>query len=685
MFPVGIYPYMNLQDLNLDYVLRMIDRLRHDVDDFVEMNAIKYAVPIQWDITRQYEKNTIVIDPATGSAYLSVCPVPVGIDISRAEYWTEVFNLDAIIANYAENLTEHDAGDALVSPFTLSPGEWVISRFKLYVVTSAIVPGDQFTEGGNVARLTVEEAIKTLIGEIEAVALRIGELNDLETPDKSDLVSAINSEFAYLRSIAVNVAEEGADNTGGTDCTPILNDLATKYRVLYFPAGTYKLSGAVYLKSNSYVFGSGATLTTENDTHGFVINNEKDVVVSGLEFVMTHTPRYITANAIYIEESERVKVTNCKVTNFGTAVAVHNSNAARVEDCRVERCDVGIIFDGDVTDSSKNYDNSACGCSLYDCGATPSIFGRWGERIKIENNYISGSGSFGASLQECGGSTIKGNYTVNSKKEGYNLQDCAACDITKNICEWRAGTGYGVVYGTDFGISLWGTNFQGNCNQCAVRNNFVNNSYKAAIAVWGECYGTDVNGNKLINCPNAGASVSGGGAAIKLGQDPGATGIPYESVVQSNDITPRPNMNAIESMAAFSTLTSINNNETHGFPIVSGNANDTITNNGTDVIDQVAINTGGVSGTIFYSRNDTRVRISAYLTISGASAAPAIDLPYPAKMPLRALSLSAVRVAQGSQGYGAYIDNDGRLVIINDDGLPPADGALFLFGEYFYM
>lgn len=198
MLPINVYPYMNLEDLNLDYILKKIMKLETDVQDFVEMNAIKYADPIQWNITTQYEKNTIVIDPATGSAYLSVRPVPAGIDISRTEYWTEVFNLSALIQDAVRNLTEHDAGISTVATFASAPGEWIMWKDLLYIVTSQITPGDAYTVGGNIARLTVEEAIKTLVSEIEAAINNIGSLNDLETTDKTTAVAAINELHAGI-------------------------------------------------------------------------------------------------------------------------------------------------------------------------------------------------------------------------------------------------------------------------------------------------------------------------------------------------------------------------------------------------------------------------------------------------------------------------------------------------------
>ena len=88
-----LYPYSNFHDLNLDWVISVIRELETKITQFVALNTVKYANPFQWDITRQYATNTVVIDPSDGTAYLSVQPVPSGVPIANTDYWTPVFTL----------------------------------------------------------------------------------------------------------------------------------------------------------------------------------------------------------------------------------------------------------------------------------------------------------------------------------------------------------------------------------------------------------------------------------------------------------------------------------------------------------------------------------------------------------------------------------------------------------------
>lgn len=87
------WPWTNLHELNLDWIINSIKEQETRLTNFVSLNTIKYADPFQWNITSQYAQNTLVIDPQDGTAYLSIQPVPQGVQITNTEYWTPVFTL----------------------------------------------------------------------------------------------------------------------------------------------------------------------------------------------------------------------------------------------------------------------------------------------------------------------------------------------------------------------------------------------------------------------------------------------------------------------------------------------------------------------------------------------------------------------------------------------------------------
>lgn len=108
------YPYTDAHELNLDWIIRQIKKLENTMETFVSYASIKYADPILWDITSQYEQNTVVIDPQTGNGYLSTKAVPYGISITNTDYWTPIFNYSAEINRLEGMINDeiHDREDA---------------------------------------------------------------------------------------------------------------------------------------------------------------------------------------------------------------------------------------------------------------------------------------------------------------------------------------------------------------------------------------------------------------------------------------------------------------------------------------------------------------------------------------------------------------------------------------------
>lgn len=94
MLPGYNFPYTEGSALNMDWILSAVKSFSEQLSNFVALNTIKYANPFQWNITSQYAQNTLVIDPQDGTAYLSVQPVPQGVQITDTNYWTAVFSLE---------------------------------------------------------------------------------------------------------------------------------------------------------------------------------------------------------------------------------------------------------------------------------------------------------------------------------------------------------------------------------------------------------------------------------------------------------------------------------------------------------------------------------------------------------------------------------------------------------------
>ena len=217
------FPYTNFHELNLDWILKALKELEHTIDQFVAINALKYADPIQWDITSQYEKNTIVIDPQTGTAYISVQPVPIGVALTNPDYWAVVFDLGSFVVRAAMNLANtYEAETTLTATVNTPAGGWIVWGDTLYKALVNITAGDSYVDGGNITHFTIEDVTGHLedltttdksnlvaaINEVAAEVLgKIGNLVDLNTTDKSNLVAAINEVLSTLTSTTGDLAD----------------------------------------------------------------------------------------------------------------------------------------------------------------------------------------------------------------------------------------------------------------------------------------------------------------------------------------------------------------------------------------------------------------------------------------------------------------------------------------------
>ena len=145
--PIHRAPYTNFHDLNLDWIMDKLNEFNTKLTNFVSLATIKYANPIQWDITRQYEANTVVVDSA-GNAYLSVQPVPSGVSLDRTEFWTKIGNFDVLWANVKKAITPTDEGHSPTATAARAINDLVWVNGALVRVTKTMIAGDAYVQIG---------------------------------------------------------------------------------------------------------------------------------------------------------------------------------------------------------------------------------------------------------------------------------------------------------------------------------------------------------------------------------------------------------------------------------------------------------------------------------------------------------------------------------------------------------
>ena len=241
LFPWWIkYPNSNNEILNLDWLEYTVKHLSEEVKNFINLNTIKYADPILWNITSQYEANTVVIDPQTGNAYISVKPVPLGVILSNTDYWTEIFNYEQTISVLRQQIAITDEGTSTTATGTRYVGQLVWLNGILHRVTSAMIAGDMYVEGSNCQALTIENLLGNLFDlnttdktnlvaaineSLTTLFATTGALADLNTLDKTNLVAAINESLTTL--FATTGALADLDTIDKTNLVAALNETLT--------------------------------------------------------------------------------------------------------------------------------------------------------------------------------------------------------------------------------------------------------------------------------------------------------------------------------------------------------------------------------------------------------------------------------------------------------------------------
>ena len=262
------FPYANFHEMNLDWILHKLKNLETQISNFVAINTVKYANPIIWNITKQYETNTVVLD-TSGNAYLSVQPVPSGVSLDREEYWTKIGNFSALWDSVRLAITPYDEKHNTTASVDHKAGDWVWLENDLLLVTKNIVAGDKYVDGSNCKKTNVHDLFVTLgdaiANEVNTISGKLqDEITARETGDtaldakitaeataREEADAALEAKIGSGTIHVINVRDFGAVGDAVHDDTAAfqaaIENFQTNKTPIYVPNGEYRITASLHL------------------------------------------------------------------------------------------------------------------------------------------------------------------------------------------------------------------------------------------------------------------------------------------------------------------------------------------------------------------------------------------------------------------------------------------------------
>lgn len=335
---INKYPYTDIHELNLDWILGQMLQLRTDMKDFVNQNTIKYADPIQWNIITQYPANTVVVDPNTGNAYISSQPVPAGVALTDEDYWSVIGNFSQLYDSIKASIASADDGNNIYASEARETDSLLWLNNILYKVLSDISAGSLYITTGtgqNIEAVTIEDLLDENVEDIE------------------EIIASIQNTVNQISDVIITPEMFGAAGDGVTDDTEALQECLNRGGYYGKYGATYLITDALHLSSDTKILGNFSTIkvkdgvditfsgTPGNDPAAmFTIDNINNVSISNVIFdangsslpLFTDDTLY-TNVCISLTGCSNITIKGCKFINLYTVGIRGNT----IEDVTIDR------------------------------------------------------------------------------------------------------------------------------------------------------------------------------------------------------------------------------------------------------------------------------------------------------------------------------------------------------------
>lgn len=297
------FPYSNAHQINMDWILNELKRFQEEVEKIKTLSQIKYADPLNWNITEQYEENTIVLN--NDVAYLSKTAVPSGILINNTDYWTPVFDLSQLFQALKAGITVNiETSTVTTRNYTAGELVWAAqSLFRTLVDTTA---GTVLTDGYNAEPIDINTCLIELLNKLNQ-----------EKQDRIDADDALRATISASigAKLVKNVLDYGAVGDGVTNDTQAIQDCFADNTEVYFPAGyTFKVDTLNVTEQNLTLSGSGTLDGTIKVTADWPNNDPLYLQIIGMTFT--------AESPVIIDRGIGIRIENCRFYNSDKAINI---------------------------------------------------------------------------------------------------------------------------------------------------------------------------------------------------------------------------------------------------------------------------------------------------------------------------------------------------------------------------
>lgn len=263
------YPYSDIHELNLDWILAKIKELNIAFEEFKVVNNITFSG--QWDITKQYPAWTIVSDNNIG--YVSQQPVPAGVVLTNTDYWVEVIDYTAQIAGLQQRVVDLEN-----------------SKVLYYETVADMIADTDITEDNIMITSGYYTALDGGASVYKAKAAAPGTYYET-------LSNGIYAELITDKTI--NVKQLGAVGDGTTDDSGKINYAFNNYDEIIMNPETYYCQNKIAMnKNNVTIHGNNAKILFDGNVN--IVYDEETPPQYYMWLIFLNTIKDITINDLNV-------------------------------------------------------------------------------------------------------------------------------------------------------------------------------------------------------------------------------------------------------------------------------------------------------------------------------------------------------------------------------------------------